>query len=164
MLAKERLLAAEDFGRLCRDDSIEGLRFYPNLFLSSWYVINKLIFKCHNINFESFVFQGTLFQSFSLRDILIFIYRVRTLRVRISSSYYVVEMRTHHVHTHTLYYAEAESEVKTHLSNSLFNALHTFFHLLQNWSIGRLIGFDCASIWHKFWSVCSNCIDSFLFA
>ena len=35
VLAKERLLAAEELGRLCRDDSIEGLRFYPNLFLSS---------------------------------------------------------------------------------------------------------------------------------
>ena len=35
VLAKERLLAAENMGRLCRDDSIEGLRFYPNLFLSS---------------------------------------------------------------------------------------------------------------------------------
>ena len=35
VLAKERLLAAETVGRLCRDDSIEGLRFYPNLFLSS---------------------------------------------------------------------------------------------------------------------------------
>ena len=35
VLAKERLFAAETVGRLCRDDSIEGLRFYPNLFLSS---------------------------------------------------------------------------------------------------------------------------------
>ena len=35
VLAKERLLAAENMGRLCRDDSIEGLRFYPNLFLCS---------------------------------------------------------------------------------------------------------------------------------
>jgi ESCRT-II complex subunit VPS36 len=34
VLAKERLLAAEGRGLLCRDDSVEGLRFYPNLFLS----------------------------------------------------------------------------------------------------------------------------------
>jgi len=33
LLAKERLLAAERFGKLCRDESIEGLRYYPNLFL-----------------------------------------------------------------------------------------------------------------------------------
>ncbi|XP_043927600.1 vacuolar protein-sorting-associated protein 36 isoform X2 [Protopterus annectens] len=34
LLAKERLLMAEKIGRLCRDDSVEGLRFYPNLFLT----------------------------------------------------------------------------------------------------------------------------------
>jgi len=34
-LAKERLLAAERVGKLCRDDSIEGLRFYPNKFLEA---------------------------------------------------------------------------------------------------------------------------------
>ena len=34
VLAKERLLAAETCGRLCRDDSVEGLRFFPNLFLT----------------------------------------------------------------------------------------------------------------------------------
>ncbi len=34
VLAKERLLAAENQGRLCRDDSVQGLRFYPNLFLT----------------------------------------------------------------------------------------------------------------------------------
>ncbi|XP_018563736.1 vacuolar protein-sorting-associated protein 36 [Anoplophora glabripennis] len=33
-LAKERLLTAEKYGKCCRDDSIEGLRFYPNLFLT----------------------------------------------------------------------------------------------------------------------------------
>ncbi|KAL3267190.1 hypothetical protein HHI36_011327 [Cryptolaemus montrouzieri] len=33
VLAKERLLSAERVGKCCRDDSIEGLRFYPNLFL-----------------------------------------------------------------------------------------------------------------------------------
>ncbi|CAH1159769.1 unnamed protein product [Phaedon cochleariae] len=33
-LAKERLLTAEKFGKCCRDDAIEGLRFYPNLFLT----------------------------------------------------------------------------------------------------------------------------------
>ncbi|KAM7111402.1 vacuolar protein-sorting-associated protein 36 isoform 2-T2 [Molossus nigricans] len=34
LLAKERLLLAEKMGHLCRDDSVEGLRFYPNLFMS----------------------------------------------------------------------------------------------------------------------------------
>ncbi|KAG5885904.1 hypothetical protein JTB14_012151 [Gonioctena quinquepunctata] len=33
-LAKERLLTAEKFGKCCRDDAIEGLRFYPNYFLT----------------------------------------------------------------------------------------------------------------------------------
>nr|XP_014090894.1 vacuolar protein-sorting-associated protein 36 [Bactrocera oleae] len=33
LLAKERLLAAERLGKVCRDESIEGLRFYPNLLL-----------------------------------------------------------------------------------------------------------------------------------
>jgi ESCRT-II complex subunit VPS36 len=33
ILAKERLLSAEGEGLLCRDDSVEGLRFYPNRFL-----------------------------------------------------------------------------------------------------------------------------------
>ncbi|XP_071452949.1 vacuolar protein-sorting-associated protein 36 [Hetaerina americana] len=33
LLAKERLIIAEKYGKACRDDSIEGLRFYPNLFL-----------------------------------------------------------------------------------------------------------------------------------
>ncbi|CAJ0942547.1 unnamed protein product, partial [Mesorhabditis belari] len=33
VLAKERLLAAENKGLLCRDDSVEGLRFFPNKFL-----------------------------------------------------------------------------------------------------------------------------------
>ncbi|CAF1928964.1 unnamed protein product [Rotaria magnacalcarata] len=32
IVARERLIAAETNGLLCRDDSIEGLRFYPNLF------------------------------------------------------------------------------------------------------------------------------------
>lgn len=32
-LARERLLVTEKNGRACRDDSIEALRFYPNLFL-----------------------------------------------------------------------------------------------------------------------------------
>ncbi len=34
VLARERLLAAESIGKLCRDDTVEGLRFYPNLFLT----------------------------------------------------------------------------------------------------------------------------------
>jgi len=34
ILAKERLLSAESQGLLCRDDSVEGLRFYPNQFLA----------------------------------------------------------------------------------------------------------------------------------
>lgn len=33
ILAKERLLTTEHYGLICRDESIEGLRFYPNLFL-----------------------------------------------------------------------------------------------------------------------------------
>ncbi|KAK6056370.1 EAP30/Vps36 family protein [Cooperia oncophora] len=33
ILAKERLLAAEEQAKLCRDDSTEGLKFYPNRFL-----------------------------------------------------------------------------------------------------------------------------------
>ncbi|XP_039279874.1 vacuolar protein-sorting-associated protein 36 isoform X2 [Nilaparvata lugens] len=33
VLAKERLLTTEQQGCICRDESIEGLRFYPNLFL-----------------------------------------------------------------------------------------------------------------------------------
>ncbi|VDM70076.1 unnamed protein product [Strongylus vulgaris] len=33
ILAKERLLAAEEQAMLCRDDSTEGLKFYPNRFL-----------------------------------------------------------------------------------------------------------------------------------
>lgn len=35
ILAQERLLIAERAGNLCRDESLEGLRFYPNLFLKS---------------------------------------------------------------------------------------------------------------------------------
>lgn len=35
LLAKERLLTTEKAGQVCRDESIEGLRFYPNLFLQS---------------------------------------------------------------------------------------------------------------------------------
>ncbi|KAF7280317.1 hypothetical protein GWI33_006228 [Rhynchophorus ferrugineus] len=34
-LARERLLTSEKYGKCCRDDSIEGLRFYPNLFLNN---------------------------------------------------------------------------------------------------------------------------------
>lgn len=33
LLSQERLLTAERAGKICRDESIEGLRFYPNLFL-----------------------------------------------------------------------------------------------------------------------------------
>jgi ESCRT-II complex subunit VPS36 len=32
MLALERLLIAERMGKVCRDESVEGLRFYENLF------------------------------------------------------------------------------------------------------------------------------------
>uniref|UniRef100_A0A336MXD8 Vacuolar protein-sorting-associated protein 36 n=1 Tax=Culicoides sonorensis TaxID=179676 RepID=A0A336MXD8_CULSO len=35
ILAQERLLVAERAGYVCRDESIEGLRFYPNLFLKN---------------------------------------------------------------------------------------------------------------------------------
>ncbi|KAK3100607.1 hypothetical protein FSP39_022507 [Pinctada imbricata] len=34
ILAKERLLLTEKVGGVCRDESVEGLRFYPNLFLT----------------------------------------------------------------------------------------------------------------------------------
>jgi len=34
ILATERLLAAETEGLLCRDYSVQGLRFYPNRFLT----------------------------------------------------------------------------------------------------------------------------------
>lgn len=33
VLSKERLLSAENKGNLCRDETVEGLRFYPNKFL-----------------------------------------------------------------------------------------------------------------------------------
>lgn len=33
VLAAEQLLTAERAGQVCRDENIEGLRFYPNLFL-----------------------------------------------------------------------------------------------------------------------------------
>ncbi len=32
ILAREQLLAAEEAGKLCRDDTLEGLRFYKNRF------------------------------------------------------------------------------------------------------------------------------------
>jgi len=32
-LTHERFLIAERAGKVCRDESVEGLRFYPNLFL-----------------------------------------------------------------------------------------------------------------------------------
>lgn len=35
LLAQERLQTAERAGNICRDESIEGLRFYPNLFLQN---------------------------------------------------------------------------------------------------------------------------------
>lgn len=35
VLAQERLLTAERSGGICRDESIEGLRFYQNLFLKN---------------------------------------------------------------------------------------------------------------------------------
>lgn len=42
LLAKERLQTAEKHGKACRDESIEGLRFYPNQFLQrgDWYCTN----------------------------------------------------------------------------------------------------------------------------
>lgn len=33
-LTHERFLIAERAGKVCRDESVEGLRFYPNLFLT----------------------------------------------------------------------------------------------------------------------------------
>ncbi|VDK48202.1 unnamed protein product [Anisakis simplex] len=35
ILAKQRLLAAEEQAKVCRDDTIEGLKFYPNRFLTA---------------------------------------------------------------------------------------------------------------------------------
>lgn len=35
LLASERFFIAERAGKVCRDESVEGLRFYPNLFLSN---------------------------------------------------------------------------------------------------------------------------------
>lgn len=35
LLARERLLVTEKNGKACRDDSIEGLKFYPNSFLQN---------------------------------------------------------------------------------------------------------------------------------
>lgn len=35
LLAQERLSTAERFGKICRDESIEGIKFYPNLLLQS---------------------------------------------------------------------------------------------------------------------------------
>ncbi|GAB0090142.1 Vacuolar protein-sorting-associated protein 36 [Sergentomyia squamirostris] len=34
LLAQERLFTAERAGKICRDESLEGLRFFPNLFLN----------------------------------------------------------------------------------------------------------------------------------
>ena len=33
ILAQQRLLLCEEMGMACRDDSVEGLRFYPNKIL-----------------------------------------------------------------------------------------------------------------------------------
>lgn len=33
LLAHERFLIAERAGKVCRDESVEGLRFFPNMFL-----------------------------------------------------------------------------------------------------------------------------------
>lgn len=35
LLAQERLQTAERAGKICRDESIEGLRFFPNRFLQN---------------------------------------------------------------------------------------------------------------------------------
>lgn len=35
LLAQERLLTAERTGKVCRDESIEGLKFFPNRFLEN---------------------------------------------------------------------------------------------------------------------------------
>lgn len=34
-LARQRLVSCEQAGHICRDESIEGLAFYPNLFVSA---------------------------------------------------------------------------------------------------------------------------------
>jgi hypothetical protein len=41
-----RLLVTEKAGKACRDDSVEGLKFYPNLFLETsveWNFVNEII-------------------------------------------------------------------------------------------------------------------------
>ena len=42
ILARERLLSAESEGLICRDHTIEGLRFYPNKFLVTWVLSSVL--------------------------------------------------------------------------------------------------------------------------
>lgn len=41
LLAREKLLVTEKYGKACRDDSIEALRFYPNLFLEEELVSSR---------------------------------------------------------------------------------------------------------------------------
>jgi len=36
LLANEQLQSAEQMGWLCRDETIEGIRYFPNLFQSAW--------------------------------------------------------------------------------------------------------------------------------
>lgn len=36
LLAKQSLIMSEKRGKACRDESIEGLRFYPNYFLEEF--------------------------------------------------------------------------------------------------------------------------------
>ena len=45
VLMKELLKEAELKGYLCRDESIEGVRYYENLFLKGWLIIYLLKIK-----------------------------------------------------------------------------------------------------------------------
>ena len=51
-LAREQLLTAERLGRLCRDNTVGGLVFYPNRFLSEagWKGKSGCFFFFENIN------------------------------------------------------------------------------------------------------------------
>ncbi len=46
ILAKERLITTEKFGKACRDESIEGLRFYTNRFLEDWKWVSFILVSC----------------------------------------------------------------------------------------------------------------------
>lgn len=55
LLAVERLLSAEKAGMACRDDSIMGLVFYPNRFLTNTWSIRYVLDRKLLANFLAFV-------------------------------------------------------------------------------------------------------------